>query len=528
MRTIPAAMTWEILVRSRWTFLLAMLGSLAMPVLLLTALRRDGFVNLNDKSMLILQMILLQMGMFSFGAMLYGAQGKMSRLYAYPARTSELVAWRLVPMMVFMVLEMVLAIGLLDWIFGIQWPVWGPAVFGAVEVAATMPVVWLTEKSVGWTVVGLSPVGASLGLWFRSRYGQTFSDPTHTWAPLTAGEVLIMLAIIVGSYGVGVWAVARNRRGEPPVSIGLMDWLDRTFNPAAAAEVRLKSPYQAQCWLEWRRKGWPMPMGAISLIVFGTIGWFLGSRRADDLFTVFFAGGQASLWVLAFVGGLILGNEGANESNFTIGHFMGTRPISDSDIGRAILRTAIKSLLLTWSIWLAAMLIACGCLMACGASDVIKLPKDWSWWYFPSALFGPWIIVGGFTSIFLLGRSRILVPLACAIPAALFVIAVGSKFFLSLEAQFVMDRTLVAMTATGLVMIGVWVYAAARRRGLIQSATLWAAATIWIASTAVLAFQLPQPASPRWLAVLLIAAMMALIVGPVASVPLALSANRHR
>jgi hypothetical protein len=91
MRSIPAAMTWEILKRGRWSFPLAMLTSIALPGLLVFALRSDGLVDANDPSMLIMQIVLLQVGIFNIGATLYGAQGKISQLYAYRARTSELV-----------------------------------------------------------------------------------------------------------------------------------------------------------------------------------------------------------------------------------------------------------------------------------------------------------------------------------------------------------------------------------------------------------------------------------------------------
>jgi len=51
MRSIPASMTWEILQRGRWHFVLSVLGAFALPALLLTALAHDGPVSPQDKSM---------------------------------------------------------------------------------------------------------------------------------------------------------------------------------------------------------------------------------------------------------------------------------------------------------------------------------------------------------------------------------------------------------------------------------------------------------------------------------------------
>jgi hypothetical protein len=527
MRSIPAAMTWEILRRGCWLLLLAILTAMAFPAMLLTALRHDGLVDMHDKSMLIMQIVMLQFGMFIFGAMLYGAQGKVSQLYAYPVRTSELVAWRLLPVMALIALEVVVSVGVLNLIFGVQWPIWGPAIFAAAAIAAVMAVAWLTEKSVGWMIVGLTVVGSVLGLWFRSRYGPTFSDPTHVWEQLTPGEVFTMLAAAAASYWVAVLAVARNRCGDPPLSLGLLAWLEKRFDLSPTDNARLATPLQAQCWIEWRRKGWAMPFAAVVLLLCGLITWYFASRNAEDLYQGILLGGQA-MWMLSFIGGILLGHVGPDEGNPIMGNFMATRPMSDADMGRAVLRTATKTLLLTWAIWGVACLIVCGCLLAVGARGAMKAPDGWNWWFVPATLLGCWGGIGVLMPLLLLGSSRFLITLGIALPAALIATSLISKFFLSREQQQQLEHALAAIVAVGVVIIGVWVYVAAHRSRLIQAPTVLAAATIWLTSTVVLAVQLPASAIPHWIGYLLIAAAAALVVMPMASVPLALSWNRHR
>src|SRR4051794_15939455 len=117
MRTIPVAMTWELFRRGWRSILLTIPIAIGLPVLILTALRREGMVDVHNKSMVLMQVFMLQVLIFSIGAALFGAQGKMSRLYAYPVRTTELVAWKLLPMMAVIAVETTLCIGLLDVVF---------------------------------------------------------------------------------------------------------------------------------------------------------------------------------------------------------------------------------------------------------------------------------------------------------------------------------------------------------------------------------------------------------------------------
>jgi hypothetical protein len=69
---------------------------------------------------------------------------------------------------------------------------------------------------------------------------------------------------------------------------------------------------------------------------------------------------------------------------------------------------------------------------------------------------------------------------------------------------------------------------AARRRGLIQSTTAWAAACVWIVATIVLMYLWPRHIEPLVYAYLYITAFVTLLVMPVAVAPLAISINRHR
>src|SRR5271166_4938395 len=152
MRSIPIAMTWELLRRGRWRFLIGALAANALPAIILASLRLEGGLSPREPSTIQIHYIMMQFNMLAFGAMVFAVQGKPSRLYALPVSTATIVAWHLLPAMIIMVVESVLSTLALNALFDLGWPLWGPAIFLAVMLAALDAAIWLTEKS-AWTVV---------------------------------------------------------------------------------------------------------------------------------------------------------------------------------------------------------------------------------------------------------------------------------------------------------------------------------------------------------------------------------------
>jgi hypothetical protein len=532
MRSIPASMTWEILRRGRWHFVLSILGAFALPAFILAALSHDGPVGPQDKSMLMMHVVMVINSMFLFGAAIFAAQGKISRLYAYPLRTSAIVAWRMVPAMAIIALQMVVNIALINLLFHVQWPVLGPAMVAAVSIAAVDAAVWLTEKSIYWLIASMTALGTLLGLWFRSRYGGMFSEPTHFWQEVSATDVFVMLVIAGASYYVGAIAVARNRRGDPPLSLGLADWLNRTFEAMLpSSEPRFESAFRARCWVEWKRKGWIMPFGVLAAIPFGIVGWLVTSRQADDLLAGFF-GSAIILPLLAFAAGGVFGNLGPNDANYGMGHFLATRPISNSDMARATLWMTAKSVFLGWLIWAVACAIACACVAAAGGSALLnaflKSPDDISWWYFPATLLVPWMVAATFTALGMLGRSKPVLLMLCGAVAIVLQIPMASILRLPTAERLIMQQTTIAVIGCLLIVGSIWIFIAARHRKLIEWQTIWVAAGVWAILTFAAIACWPAHASPGLLAYFLAAGILTLSVVPVAAAPLAISLNRHR
>jgi hypothetical protein len=428
--------------------------------------------------------------------------------------------------MVIIAVQMAACIAILNLLFDLHWPISGPAMITAVSFAAVMAVVWLTEKSVGWSLVAFALVAAPLGLWFKSRYGHAISDPTHFWDQVTPCDAVSMLTMVAAAYAVSVFAVARNRRGEPPLSIGLFDWLYRIFDVSPATTTHLGTPFRAQCWFEWQRNGWAMPGAVLVVAAFGTTNWALFDREALSLFTGFLGGGVV-LQLLGCLAGVLFGNVGQSDDNHAMGHFRATRPISDADAARAILETAAKSVLLAWSIWASAFAVVYFFIWLIGSKDAIQLPEA-SWWLFPATLFGPWIATGSIASIVLLGGSKYAFRIMLSLIMSVVAIMLVSKFVLTPAARLFVQQTSFAILGSALVVICIWSFVAARRRGFIQTPTIWAAAMVWTAATVLTAIRWPALVDSGAVRIVLIAGIASLIVTPLAAAPLALSANRHR
>lgn len=270
-----------------------------------------------------------------------------------------------------------------------------------------------------------------------------------------------------------------------------------------------------------------MPGGALMLLVVGFVCWLFAFQSAESLFAGVVVGGF-TLVILGFVGGIILGNTGLNDGDFVMNSFLATRPISDSELARVCLSTAVKSLLSAWAIWAAAVGIVYGCMTVYGASDGIRLPDDFGWWYFVLPLAFAWITVATTMCAGLTGRVlRVLAILGIGF-ALVTLNAVTSKFLLSSDAHLLLQRTVAAGIQLGVVAGVAWVFTEARRRDLISTPMIYMAAILWLVGTASVAVLLPKLPEPRITGALLGAAAAALVIAPIAAAPVAISTNRHR
>jgi hypothetical protein len=526
MRTIPAAMTWELLAHGRWSILAALLGAIAFPAVIFTALGGIG-LRTQDPAMVMLHLFLSQASTFGVAAAVFSAQGPMSRLYQYPARTSTLVAWRMIPAAAIVVAVYVAVTFAINTLFHVRWPLWNMAIFLAVAFAAVQATFWLTEKS-SWVVAALTVVAMALGLWLKTRHGPLVGEPTHVWSDVTPMEAMTMLIAGVAAYAVAVYGVARNRRGEPPYSIGVVDRITRYFAAAPVHDRHHQSAFRAQLWYEWQRKGWAMPVAVGVVLFMGLIIWASTNRDPHELVQGLVAGG-GMITVAGFLGGLVLGNARGKDDDFAIGSFLASRPMTNSSLARATLVTAAQSLLIAWLIWLIVFLAALALVARFSTLPKTVIPPELGWWYFPLTFIGPWAIAALCMTVGLTGRTKLFLQMLAALAAAFITLSVISSYLLIYEAQRALEYLMAVVAGLTPVLGTAWCYTKAFRRGMIHLPTVITAAAAWTAAVGVVVKQWPaiagQPMLPTYA---LAAGALAIAVAPFAAAPLAIAWNRHR
>ncbi len=211
-----------------------------------------------------------------------------------------------------------------------------------------------------------------------------------------------------------------------------------------------------------------------------------------------------------------------------IGPFLATRPMTTTDMARALLKCAAKSVLIGWSIWAVSFLIVACVLRAIGVELSLTLPAPFGWWYVPATLVGAWAAFGVLGPLALAGRERLLVGLIFGGVSLLIGLLLFSKITFTREAQEQFFRWGLAALALLLVAGTGIAFAAAHRRSLIGTPMAVTAASLWGLTSASVALGWNFAGADRLVISLCAAGVLALAVSPLATAPLALAWNRNR
>ncbi|MEI8017818.1 MAG: hypothetical protein WCH39_06420 [Schlesneria sp.] len=528
MRSVPLAMTWEMLQRGRWYLIACFLGAQLILSIVFGALASAG-VDFEDPSIVGVgaSFLLTYMFLFSVSALAY--QGPPSRLYTYPITSSTIVSGHLLVSMASVGFQLWLSIFLMNTFFKTHWPVWGPVLFAAAAVCSIQATMWLTEKS-AWAPLAIAVVAGLLGCWyhFRCVVGSGISRSTVLWTSVTLADLAGFLAVTTASFVFGNFAMTRNRCGEQLKPLGIHAWLCRVLDFAHDEKaLPFRSPAEAQLWYEWRLKGWGMPATVVLGLFFLMAVWLIFVRDPKLIGTGFLMlGGYLS--VPGLVCAFIIGNTGRLDTDFEMGHFLGSRPMKSDEMARTILKMTAQSLLLAFSLWAGAFLVTAVILLGYGLTPGDIIPKEIPWWSFLAAPLGCWTVITVLASIGLTGRPVLFAKICCAM-LALYMASLFFSVFVLTEKGRDEFFTGVALIISAVLLSGTaWLFITALRRQLIQLPSAAACAFIWIVLSSLCVLIGSQYPGGELLNYFTLVALVALVVAPIAAAPLAVSWNRTR
>jgi hypothetical protein len=248
--------------------------------------------------------------------------------------------------------------GLLNGIFTVGWPVWGPALFLAVGLGA-IQAVSLSAGS-GWLLrlAGWCAIAMPLESWLRMRYGGgNFLLPKGMWTTVSFGELLSLGTMVAVEFFVVAYGIARDRRGDPAIfsNIRLAPVGDR--RNAIPTFPLFRSSNHAQFWFEWRQKGLVLPATFGIFAVFLAAGYLLNRFENGEYEWLHGCFGFGTGFApIALVAGLVIGHVDPARANPECGAFLAARPATNAELSRALLVMEAASLFMTWAFWITAML----------------------------------------------------------------------------------------------------------------------------------------------------------------------------
>lgn len=522
MRTISAAMTWDLWRRGRWTFGAVMLTMLALPMLILWMI---GNLLPDDQSAHLLNFLFVQTVLVTgIGALLALNIQNARRLYPYPATSATLLNGQLLPS------ALLLAVGVVLWtltangLFELGWPSWEPALFGIVALIAAHAAMWLCMGSL-WMIPLLAVVCGVFGSWMKWHFGPLFGDPVHAWSPITPAEAVMLAGATVVSYRGAIVGLARARRGEPPISVGVVKWLESLSDRAPLAEAPFPSAAAAQTWY-FQQRGWILPVTVLAFITFALIVWSFVSRDVVELVAAF-ANGCWFISIAAVLGGVVLGSVGSRD-DVVMGQFLGTRPITSLDLSRRLLIVAVKNLAIAWVIWGTVLLVIMLVLRLAGRAPWSYLPTEFRWQSLAGAMLLTWAVMATVISLALWGRAKLVSQLFVGISLGYVALMLLAKYALNTQAREALIHGMVAVTGLAFTAITIAAFVAARKRDLIEGPVAVAAIAIWIVLLGASMMSLPADFDLPRSSQMLLYGSLALVVAPVALAPLAITWNRTR
>jgi hypothetical protein len=336
---IAVALTWEFWAQGWRAIVPAPLGAIALPGFIFGMLSWEHGVPIRDTGTAdLLEFSFYWITLVLLGAPVLAAVGNPARRYALPASSLVLAAVPMACAMVTLFVEYALVALILNALFDAGWLIWGPGLLAALLIAWCQAVLWWHPL---FGLAGFLPLLFVIKRW-TSPAGLAIDELFNAsgWHILSFGLAAIV-CVVVGALG-----FANRRHGSEIDMKRMADWLSDGFRYwTSARTASFSSATTAQFWLEWTERGYVLPLTVASLgIATLPLGWFISPSERADFVRGVSGFNLAPLFAIGIFWGL-------RSTQGEFGNFNGSRPLSDSQLANAVLKSATLGLVLSAMVW---------------------------------------------------------------------------------------------------------------------------------------------------------------------------------
>lgn len=479
-------------------------------------------------------------------------------MYVLPARTSILVSAQMLSGILTGIFVYLAIAGMAWTLLGIKWQLFGPSFFLAVFLAWNMTIVWSFP---GLSVVKAVPsilIWATLLVWIGKRYGidSMPMNPARMrmWTSVTLGELLTMTLLGVGAYVTAIVGVSLDRCGDSPELTRIKKWFEKdVLIGRSRNDSGFSGPVAAQMWFEIHTRGHLIPIANVFFQLVLLVVYLCGRHDGTDMIMLIIATVIVPVGCPFFVGTLA-GYCGSPHEPTQMDSFRAIRPMSAQALVHVMLKNGALSVLLTWSGWLASMVLLVVCIHIKGHSkeffDVIA-------GYYESIGLGRLVFIFFFVAILswtamALGASKAMaagsrwiqwLPRLGILAIALPLIYFHSKGMITPTQYITLIKTFCCGVGLYCSSRTILAFYKARNKRLIRDRMIGLAASGWIVLCLASAYalwrlydaglggdRLPQDFTPDYflafMIIFMLAALLMLPFAPLATAPLALARSR--
>lgn len=550
--------------RARFGALLAVGTLVSGPLLFLIITRLQG-LNLDyvKQDMFAYHFAYLGISWIIFLAVcLHALTGCQKICLGLPASSKTIATWLMLATVALVVLLQLVTNGAYRILFFDEnwlddyWPLLGPLLFITTLILVGHYIFWSLYAPSFTRVAFWIALIVVMFWWFISRYYPNgYRAEIVPWSKVTLWEFVTLQLVSVVAWYQGTRAFAKVRSGtavsSPQWQQVQIWWSDLLTGTIPERQTVPLSRWSSLSRLHWRDScqravvvcGTTFGIAVLAVNLLSTAQFNESGPRPNafmDLIESFLSVTLLFSFVGAIIAAVLVG-EGINGSGRTeMKHFLAMAPLSDRGLNLPLFRNMAKAFAFTFLLIQIGLLLSYAGVMLLKGPEIFKLSLNPGMWVVMSVEFtfftvvGFWIIAANIISIFWTGRSWFYYTMiGLFFGGIIFVFGFGGfahRIFSSYTVQRYFE---VGTVLTGCILIlsgTVAAYVVACWRKLIMRVTSYVALLSWLISSAGYAIwflnQPPPHSSRAWM--FIISALFALIIAPFATIPLALSWNRHR